>query len=175
MRETPKLDLIPKMNLKKNIVNSIIITIIFLIDRLSKVYILNLTELNNGLDIYVNPYLNFYLIWNKGIAFGLLSFDTDIMYNLISILIALICVIIFITLIKSRGLMKYSLMSVFGGAISNLFDRLYYSAVPDFIDIHLNNYHWFIFNVADIFITIGVISMIYAEIFLKKGSDEKIF
>jgi signal peptidase II len=163
------------MNLKKNIVNFIIIIIIFLIDRLSKVYILNLTELNNGLDIYVNPYLNFYLIWNKGIAFGLLSFDADIIYNLISILIALICVIIFITLIKSRGLMKYSLMSVFGGAISNLFDRLYYSAVPDFIDIHLNNYHWFIFNVADIFITIGVISMIYAEIFLKKGSDEKIF
>ena len=69
--------------------------------------------------------------------------------------------------IKSYGFKKYSLLMILGGALGNVFDRLYYKAVPDFIDFHIGNFHWFIFNVADIFITIGIIFMVIIELFNK--------
>ena len=72
-------------------------------------------------------------------------------------------------MIKSAGIQKYGFMLVFGGSLGNIFDRLYYSSVPDFIDIHFYNFHWFIFNVADIFISIGVFLLIYSEFFRKKN------
>ena len=153
---------------KKFIINLIFISVIFITDRISKIYILKIAELENSLDIYVTPYLNFYLIWNKGIAFGLFSFDQSFIYRIITLIISVIILIIFLMIINNNGFKKYSLISIFGGSISNLFDRIYYSAVPDFIDLHINNYHWFIFNVADIFITVGVICLIYAEIFDNK-------
>ena len=154
--------------------NSIIISAIFLSDRISKIYILKKAELESGVDIYLTPYLNLYLIWNKGIAFGLLSFNENLIYQSISLIILIICIVIFIMIIKSNGLKKYSLISVLGGALGNFFDRIYYSAVPDFIDFHINQFHWFIFNVADIFITMGIICLIYAEIFFNKGKYDKI-
>ena len=162
-----------KINLKKIIVNFIIILCIFLIDRLSKVYILKIATLQNILDIYVNPYLNFYLIWNKGIAFGLLSFNDVFIYNIVTSMIIIIIIIILIMLTKSEGFKKYSLLFVMGGSLGNLYDRIYYSAVPDFIDFHINNFHWFIFNVADIFITFGVICLIFDEVFINNKKDEK--
>ena len=162
-----------KINLKKIIVNFIIILCIFLIDRLSKVYILKIATLQNILDIYVNPYLNFYLIWNKGIAFGLLSFNDVFIYNIVTSIIIIITIIILIMLTKSEGFKKYSLLFVMGGSLGNLYDRIYYSAVPDFIDFHINNFHWFIFNVADIFITFGVICLIFDEVFINNKKDEK--
>tara|TARA_B110000238_G_scaffold54567_1_gene59705 strand:- start:250 stop:660 length:411 start_codon:yes stop_codon:yes gene_type:complete len=128
---------------------------------------MNIAELNNKVDIYISPYLNFYLIWNKGIAFGLLSFDGSFIYNLISTIIAIISLVVLILIIKSEGLKRYSLIFVLGGAVANLFDRIYYSAVPDFIDFHIGDYHWFVFNVADIFITFGVICLILLEIMNK--------
>ena len=163
----------PKINFKDIFKNSLIILIIFLADRISKYYILNLAELENTVDIYLTPYLNFYLIWNKGIAFGLFSFDETYIYNLVSLVIIIITFIILIMIIKSNGFKKYCLISIFGGSIGNLFDRIYYSAVPDFIDFHINNYHWFVFNVADIFITLGVICLIYAEIFFNNSKNEE--
>ena len=162
-----------KMNFKNILLNSLIVLIIFLADRISKIYILKLAELENSVDIYLTSYLNLYLIWNKGIAFGLLSFNDDIIYNLISFIIISITLVILIMIIKAKNFKKYCLMFIFGGSIGNLFDRIYYSAVPDFIDFHVNNYHWFIFNVADIFITAGVICLIYAEIFFNNEEDEK--
>ena len=162
-----------KINFKKVLLNFILILLIFLADRISKIYILNLVELNNEVDIYITPYLNLYLIWNKGIAFGFLSFNDSLIYNIITLVISLISLVLIIMIIKTSGFVKYSLMLVFGGSIGNLFDRIYYSAVPDFIDLHLNNFHWFIFNVADIFITIGIICLIYAEIFFNKEKNEK--
>ena len=162
-----------KINLKKIIVNFIIILCIFLIDRLSKVYILKIATLQNILDIYVNPYLNFYLIWNKGIAFGLLSFNDVFIYNIVTSMIIIIIIIILIMLTKSEGFKKYSLLFVMGGSLGNLYDRIYYSAVPDFIDFHINNFHWFVFNVADIFITFGVICLIFDEVFINNKKDEK--
>ena len=155
-----------KMNLKKIFINSIIISIIFLVDRLSKIYILKIAELGKTVDIYVTQYLNFYLIWNKGIAFGLFSFDESFIYNFITFIILTITIVILVMITKSAGLKKYSLLLVFGGSLGNLFDRIYYSAVPDFIDIHINNFHWFVFNAADIFITIGIICLIFDEIFI---------
>ena len=162
-----------KLNFKKTILNLLIILSIFSFDRLSKVYILKTAELNNGIDIYVTPYLNLFLVWNKGIAFGLLSVDESLMYNIVTVIIMIITFIILLMSIRSKGLEKYSLIAVFGGATGNIFDRIYYSAVPDFIDFHIGDFHWFIFNIADIFITIGVICLIYAEIFIDKIKNEK--
>ena len=161
-----------KENFKKLLLNSIIISAIFLSDRISKIYILKKAELESGVDIYLTPYLNLYLIWNKGIAFGLLSFNENLIYQSISLIILIICIVIFIVIIKSNGLKKYSLISVLGGALGNFFDRIYYSAVPDFIDFHVGNFHWFIFNVADMFITIGVICLILDELFNYKKNNE---
>jgi len=162
-----------KLNFKKTILNLLIILSIFSFDRLSKVYILKTAELNNGIDIYVTPYLNLFLVWNKGIAFGLLSVEESLMYNIVTVIIMIITFIILLMSIRSKGLEKYSLIAVFGGATGNIFDRIYYSAVPDFIDFHIGDFHWFIFNIADIFITIGVICLIYAEIFIDKIKNEK--
>ena len=155
-----------KINLKKLLINFTIVLVIFLIDRLSKIYILQIAELGKTVDIYVTQYLNFYLIWNKGIAFGLFSFDESFIYNLITSIILTITIVILVMITKSIGLKKYSLLLVFGGSSGNLFDRIYYSAVPDFIDIHINDFHWFVFNAADIFITIGIICLIFDEIFI---------
>ena len=155
-----------KINLRKILINFIIVLVIFLIDRLSKIYILKIAELGKTVDIYVTQYLNFYLIWNKGIAFGLFSFDESFIYNLITFIILTIAIVILVMITRSAGFKKYSLLLVFGGSLGNLFDRIYYSAVPDFIDIHINNFHWFVFNAADIFITIGIICLIFDEIFI---------
>jgi signal peptidase II len=157
-----------KINFKKILFNFTIISLIFFIDRISKNYILKIAEQESLVDIYINSYLNFYLIWNKGIAFGLFSFDQNLIYNLITLIIVVISFIIIILVIKTNGIERYLFTLVFGGAISNLYDRIYYKAVPDFIDFHIAEYHWFVFNVADIFITLGIVSIILMEV-LKKN------
>ena len=160
-----------KINFKEIFKNLLIILIIFFLDRLSKVYILKLAELEKSLDIYLTPYLNLYLIWNKGIAFGLFSFNETYIYNFISIVILIVILAVLVMLKKAQGIKKYSLIFVFGGSLGNLFDRIYYSAVPDFIDFHINNFHWFIFNVADIFISLGIVLLIMSEITSNKTND----
>jgi len=162
-----------KDNYKKYIIYLLIFTIIFALDRITKIYILHLAEINNTLDIYITSFLNFYLIWNKGIAFGLLSFDKNIVYNFITFFIAFVTLIILIIALKSSNFKGYLFMIIFSGSIGNLFDRLYFSAVPDFIDFHINDFHWFIFNVADIFISLGVICLIFVEIFINKEVNDK--
>ena len=161
-----------KVNFRKILFYGTIISIIFVLDRISKIYILKKIELENTVDIYLTPYLNFYLIWNKGIAFGLFSFEKLFIYHSISFIIFIISIVLIIMIIKSDGFKKYSLILILGGALGNLFDRIYYSAVPDFIDLHINGFHWFIFNVADIFITIGVICLILDELFFYKKNNE---
>jgi signal peptidase II len=161
------------MNLKKITLNFIIVFLIFLTDRLSKIYILKIAELENRVDIYVTQYLNFYLIWNKGIAFGLFAFNKSFIYSVITIVIFVITIIILVMILKNKGLKKYALLVVFSGSLGNLFDRIYYSAVPDFIDLHVNGYHWFVFNVADIFITIGIILLIVDEAFFNNNKKNK--
>ena len=161
-----------KVNFKKILLNSAIISVIFLIDRISKIYILKISELESAVNIYLATYLNLYLIWNKGIAFGLFSFEQNLIYHSVSFIILIIIIVLIFMIIKSDGLKKYSLISILGGAISNFFDRIYYSAVPDFIDLHYGDFHWFIFNVADIFITIGVICLILDELFFYKKNNE---
>ena len=158
---------------KKSIFKLIIVLSIFLADRLSKIYILKIAELENVVNIYITPYLNFYLIWNKGIAFGLFSFNDRFIYNIITLVIIFVSIIIFVMITKTNGFKNYSLLCVFGGSIGNLFDRIYYTAVPDFIDFHINDFHWFVFNVADIFITLGIICLIFDEIFINNNKNEK--
>ena len=148
---------------------------IFLIDRISKIYVINLDKKLLGSEIFTSKYLNIILIWNEGIAFGLLSFDQDNLYNLLTFLIILIIFFIFVMILKSSGFKKYALLLILGGALGNIFDRLMYKAVPDFIDFHVGDFHWFIFNVADIFVTLGVIFMILLEfIDNDKVNDQKI-
>ena len=150
--------------LKKNLfISSLIIIIIFSLDRISKFYIILKSETNLSSSLYTSKFLNINLIWNEGIAFGLFSFNENYLYNLLTILIAIVIFIILIMIIKFEGFKKYALSMIFGGAVGNLYDRIFYSAVPDFIDFHIKDFHWFIFNVADIFITIGVIIMILSE------------
>lgn len=144
-----------------------LILIIFLFDRISKIYVIYLDNKLFGSEIFSSNFLNIYLIWNEGIAFGLFSFNEKIFYNILTIIILIIILIIFIMTIKSHGFKKYSLLMILGGALGNVFDRLYYKAVPDFIDFHIGNFHWFIFNLADIFITIGIIFMVIIELFNK--------
>jgi len=155
-------------NKKKLFFNGLIIITIFLLDRISKLYVINLAEINNTVDIYLTKYLNIYLIWNEGIAFGLLNFQQNGLYNLITYVIAIIIVVVLIMLIKTNDIRVYFYACILGGAIGNLFDRYYYAAVPDFIDLHVNNFHWFIFNIADIFITIGVVCLILVELIFNK-------
>jgi signal peptidase II len=157
---------------KENFLSFIIILLIFSIDRLSKIYILELLEIENSIDIYLTSYLNLYLIWNQGIAFGLLSFNENLIYNFITIVIAVINIVILTMILRNEGFKKYSLTVILGGSVGNFFDRMYYSAVPDFIDLHIENFHWFIFNIADIFITVGVICLIYNELFFQKTKND---
>ena len=162
-----------RKNYKKILLNLVLIISLFLIDRISKIYILKLAELNNAVDIYITPYLNLYLIWNKGVAFGMISFDDQFIYNLITFVISLIIITLIVVTAKSKDIKKYFYMMIIGGALGNFFDRVYYSAVPDFIDLHIGNFHWFVFNIADIFITIGVICLITAEMLTDKNINNE--
>jgi len=153
---------------RKHILSFLTIIFIFIIDRISKLLIINSSETYEQYGLSVTPFLNFNLIWNEGIAFGFFSFDEKVYYNLLTVIIFLIISILIWMMIKSKSYEKFCFLMIIGGSLGNIFDRIYYSAVPDFIDIHINNFHWFIFNVADIFITIGIIFLISFEIFGKK-------
>jgi len=143
--------------------NLIIILSIFILDRLTKFYVIYLDKINSGSEIFSSKFLNIYLIWNEGIAFGLFSFEEKYLYNFVSALILAIILVIIFMLKKIEKYKKFSLVMILGGAIGNFFDRIFYKAVPDFIDFHVGEFHWFIFNIADIFITFGVIFMIILE------------
>ena len=148
------------------LINLILVILIFLSDRISKIYVIYLDKKLNGSEIFSSKFLNISLIWNEGIAFGLFSFDEKIFYNILT-------TIIFFMIIQSKGFKKYSLLMILGGALGNFIDRIYYKAVPDFIDFHIGNFHWFIFNVADIFITLGVFFMIILE-FFDRNEEKKL-
>ena len=161
-------------NLGKNfIINLSLVLLIFLLDRISKIYVIYLDKKFLGNEIFSSKFLNISLIWNEGVAFGLFSFDEKIFYNILTTIILVIILIIFFMTIQSKRFKKYSLLMILGGALGNFFDRIYYKAVPDFIDFHVGNFHWFIFNVADILITLGVFFMIILE-FIDRNEEKKI-
>jgi len=163
-----------KINLKNFYLNLVIILIVFIFDRATKLYILKLAEVENSVDLYITSYLNLFLIWNKGIAFGLFSIDESIIYSSITILIGLIIVTILYMMLKNNNIQRYFFALITGGALGNLYDRVVYTAVPDFIDLHFYGFHWFVFNIADIFITIGVFCLILVELFINnKNTNEK--
>ena len=160
--------------LSKNfIINFLLILIIFFLDRFSKIYVISFHEKNYGSDLYNSKFLNISLIWNEGIAFGLFSFSDKFFYHILSFLIGVVILIILVMLSRSEGLKKYSLLMILGGALGNFYDRIIFEAVPDFIDFHVENFHWFIFNVSDIFICLGVIFMIILEIVSNKKETLK--
>ena len=155
---------------KKYLTHILIIFIIFSVDRLSKIYVINLSEDLSSLNITITSFLNIILVWNSGIGFGLFQLDQDFTYNLVTILIVIVNMIIIYLLFNSDNKQKFFFSMILGGSFGNLFDRFYYTAVPDFIDLNYNNFHWFIFNVADIFISLGLFCLIYVEL-LKKNTE----
>ena len=146
---------------KNYYLETVIILIIFFLDRISKLFVINQDKLNFNSEIYSSKFLNIHLIWNEGIAFGLFSFNEDYLYNFLTFLILMVIIFIIFMMQKSDLLRKYALLLVLGGALGIFFDRLIYKAVPDF---HVGNFQWFIFNVADIFITFGIFFMIIIEL-----------
>tara|TARA_B100001175_G_scaffold145937_1_gene123795 strand:+ start:8 stop:496 length:489 start_codon:yes stop_codon:yes gene_type:complete len=159
-----------KLFFKKTFIYFAIILFIFLLDRISKLYILSILEDSGFVDININQFINFILVWNSGVGFGLFSFEQSTIYNLITLIIILINLIIIYLIIKTKDFSKYFYLIILGGSLGNLFDRIYYSSVPDFIDISYKGYHWFVFNIADIFISLGIICLIFAELLnYKKG------
>ena len=152
---------------KKNILNFFFIFVIFLIDRISKILIITSAGISGEFYFNVSSFLSLNLIWNEGIAFGLFSFEQDAYYNILTLIIVIITIVVIWLMHTSKGLEKIGYLMILGGSSGNIFDRIYYSSVPDFIDINFKNFHWFIFNGADIFISLGVILLIYSEICLK--------
>ena len=162
-----------KTNIKKFIFYFLIISIVFVLDRVSKIYVINYFENTLDTEIYLSNFLNIILVWNEGIGFGLLSFQDGGIYNFITLIIILINLIIIYFIYKYKDIRSFLLTLVLGGSLGNLFDRIAFSAVPDFIDFNYNNFHWFIFNIADIFITIGVICLIFVELILNNKKLKK--
>jgi len=152
----------------------IIILVTFFLDRGVKIYLLNLQATGTDIDYYIFPFLNFYLVWNTGIGFGLISLESNIMYHTLTAVILVINIVLIIFLIKSKGIAAYLVALIIGGSLGNLFDRIYYYAVPDFIDLHFRDFHWFIFNVADIFITVGIIGLVFIELFRKEKTSTNV-
>ena len=152
----------------------IIILATFFLDRCVKIYLLNLQATGTDIDYYIFPFLNFYLVWNTGIGFGLISLEANIMYHMLTVIILVINIVLIIFLIKSKGIAAYLVALIIGGSLGNLFDRIYYYAVPDFIDLHFGDFHWFIFNVADIFISVGIIGLIFIELFRKEKTSTNV-
>ena len=146
----------------------------FFLDRLSKIYLLNLQANGTDIDFYVFPFLNFNLVWNTGIGFGLISLETNIFYHILTLIIAAVNIVLIFFIIKSKGIYVYLLALIIGGSLGNLFDRIYYYAVPDFIDFHVGNFHWFVFNVADIFITVGIIGLMLKELLKKEKISQNV-
>jgi len=147
---------------------------IFILDRISKIYVINFSKNSYDIELYTSKFLNITLVWNEGIAFGLFSASHEYWYNFLTIVIFFVALIILIMSIKQDGAQRYFLLIVFGGALGNLYDRIFFKAVPDFIDLHIGNFHWFIFNIADIFITFGVLMLILWEILpLNKNYEKK--
>tara|TARA_B100000945_G_scaffold293399_1_gene269313 strand:+ start:54 stop:548 length:495 start_codon:yes stop_codon:yes gene_type:complete len=160
-----------KINIKKiDIFSFVLIFIIFGLDRLSKIYVIELIQTKKS-EIFIYDFLNFTLNWNTGIAFGLLSSNANLFYHLVSALILLIIIYLIYLMVISDNFGKIVVALIIGGALGNLYDRLNYFAVPDFIDFHIKDFHWFTFNVADIFISIGVIMMLFREIIFKKNKN----
>ena len=152
----------------------IIVFSIFFLDRATKIYLLNLQESGTDIDFYIYPLLNFYLVWNTGIGFGLAAMESNIYYHVLTSIILIVNIGLIFFLVKSKGIYAYLLALIIGGSLGNLFDRIYYYAVPDFIDLHIGNYHWFIFNIADIFITTGIIGLIIAELLKKEKTSNNV-
>tara|TARA_B110000014_G_C20102096_1_gene578730 strand:+ start:1443 stop:1937 length:495 start_codon:yes stop_codon:yes gene_type:complete len=159
--------------IRNNLISLIFVVAIFLVDRLTKIYILNLSEGGTEVDFYIFSFLNIYLVWNTGIGFGLFSVEPNLFYHFITFLIIVINFILIYLLIKSSTKKSFLFALILGGSLGNMYDRLYYFAVPDFIDFHLGDFHWFIFNVADIFITMGIIGLLIFELLGSNFDEQK--
>ena len=154
---------------KIDVYSLVLILFIFGIDRISKIYIIQTIQLE-GSDIFLYDFLNLTLNWNRGIAFGLLSSNANLFYHIVSALILLIIVYLIYLMVTSDNFGKIIISFIVGGAIGNVYDRFTYFAVPDFIDFHVENMHWFTFNFADIFISLGIFAMVIKEFVLKKNT-----
>ena len=154
---------------KENFISLFIVILIFFFDRISKIKIIKHQQENSL--IYINDFINFDLVWNIGIGFGLLSSDSNLIYNSITLIICLVIFFLVYLIIQSKLIDKILFSLILGGALGNFYDRLTYKAVPDFIDIHYDTFHWFTFNIADIFISLSIVLLIIKDLFLKNEKN----
>ena len=155
--------------LNKNfVINFFIILAIFGLDRITKLYVISENLKSLSAELFESKYLNIFLIWNEGIAFGLLSFNESFGYNLVTIIISIVIIVLIVMLLNAKKFKRLALFCVIGGGLGNFYDRVVFNAVPDFIDFHVGEFHWFIFNIADIFITVGILLLLIVDIFFKK-------
>ena len=125
--------------------------------------------LQGGHDVSVNSWLNFSLASNRGISWGLLNFQADSLYFVLTCFIVLVISGFFVYSIIQHinRILVYFESLVIGGAISNVIDRINHGYVIDFIDLHICSLHWPTFNVADIFIVVGVVGMLINSLYKK--------
>ena len=155
--------------LNKNfVINFFVILAIFGLDRITKLYVISENLKSLSAELFESKYLNIFLIWNEGVAFGLLSFNESFGYNLVTIIISIVIIVLIVMLLNAEKFKRLALLCVIGGALGNFYDRVVFNAVPDFIDFHVGEFHWFIFNIADIFITVGILLLLIVDIFFKK-------
>ena len=142
---------------------------VLLIDFLSKNKIISIFKDGIVEKIYVNEYLDFILVFNTGISYGLFSGGGDFQ-KWILISLSILIIIFLLSLIRNEStiLSKLSISFIIGGALGNVLDRFTYGAVVDFISLHAKGFSWYIFNIADIFIVLGVILFILSQFILSK-------
>ena len=142
---------------------------VLLIDFLSKNKIISIFKDGIVEKIYVNEYLDFILVFNTGISYGLFSGGGDFQ-KWILISLSILIIIFLLSLIRNEStiLSKLSISFIIGGALGNVLDRFTYGAVVDFISLHAKGFSWYIFNIADMFIVIGVIFFILSQFILSK-------
>lgn len=141
------------------------IFVLFLFDRLTKIYLIDVLNDNKG-PIPLTDFFDLVLVWNQGISYGLFSQDSYVGQLIISAVSFIIC--LWVLKIINNSSNKFGMISsilIISGAISNILDRVIYSAVADFFYFHIKNFSWYVFNVADIYIVMGLFILIYGYIY----------
>ena len=146
--------------------------LLIIIDQSTKVYTAKIMFNNSFESIELLPFLNIVFVRNTGISFGLFS-DGGLLnrYFFTSFSIIIGCALLIISLLTKEKLIKFSLLMISSGAIGNAIDRIYFGGVIDFIDFFIYNFHWPAFNLADVFITLGVILLFFENIFGKVKNE----
>ena len=135
------------------------------LDQASKLYLLFVAELPIRDPIVLAPFLELVVVWNRGISYGLLQQDGPL-GRIVLLGISLIACVVLVLWLRQPGsrLQAWALGLVLGGAAGNAIDRLAYGAVADFVLLHAGGFEWYVFNIADAAIVVGVALLLYGAL-----------